>query len=63
MHNAVGEGSSSVATDDNRTIDDVWTTAVNNLVADGLATAQQRSFLRLIKLLAVVEDNVFLAAR
>lgn len=51
-----------MATDEeNRTIDEVWTTAVNNLVADGLATAQQRSFLRLIKPLAVVEDNVFLA--
>ena len=51
-----------MATDEEkRTIDEVWTTAVNNLVADGLATAQQRSFLRLIKPLAVVEDNVFLA--
>ena len=44
-----------------RTIDDVWSSAVGILIADGTTTAQQRSFLRLIKPLAVVEDNVFLA--
>jgi len=51
-----------VANDEaSRTIDDVWSSAVGILIADGTTTAQQRSFLRLIKPLAVVEDNVFLA--
>jgi len=55
-------GSCSVTTDDdNRTIDEVWSATVSNLVSDGSTTAQQRSFLRLIKPLAVLEDNVFLA--
>lgn len=44
-----------------RTIDAVWTQALAALAQDSTVTAQQRSFLRLIKPLAVVEDNVFLA--
>lgn len=47
--------------DGTRTIDEVWATAVNTLFGDPSTTAQQRSFIRLIKPLAVVEDNVFLA--
>ncbi|WP_370634297.1 chromosomal replication initiator protein DnaA [Demequina sp. TTPB684] len=42
-------------------IEDVWSRAVSRLYSDDSTTAQQRSFLRLIKPLAVVEDNVFLA--
>jgi len=43
------------------TIDEVWSRAYELLAADESLTAQNRSFLRLIKPLAVVEDNVFLA--
>lgn len=43
------------------TMEDVWSRAVSRLYSDDSTSAQQRSFLRLIKPLAVVEDNVFLA--
>ena len=43
------------------TIDEVWNRAVQHLATDEQLTAQNRSFLRLVKPLAVVEDNVFLA--
>ena len=43
------------------TMDEVWTQALELLAEDDALTAQNRSFLRLIKPLAVVEDNVFLA--
>jgi len=43
------------------TIDEVWSRAYELLATDESLTAQNRSFLRLIKPLAVVEDNVFLA--
>ncbi len=42
-------------------MDDIWSRAVSRLYSDESTSAQQRSFLRLIKPLAVVEDNVFLA--
>ncbi len=42
-------------------MEDVWSRAVSRLYSDDSTSAQQRSFLRLIKPLAVVEDNVFLA--
>src|SRR6218665_3301156 len=42
-------------------IDEVWSRAVKHLATDEHLTAQNRSFLRLVKPLAVVEDNVFLA--
>ncbi|WP_376784195.1 chromosomal replication initiator protein DnaA [Demequina capsici] len=42
-------------------IDEVWRQALEHLVQDGGVSAQHRSFLRLVKPLAVVEDNVFLA--
>ncbi len=61
MHNAVERNSSVVNDPAGRSIDDVWSSAVGILIADGTTTAQQRSFLRLIKPLAVVENNVFLA--
>jgi chromosomal replication initiator protein len=44
-----------------RSIDSIWSQALAALAEDSAVTAQQRSFLRLIKPLAVVEDNVFLA--
>ncbi|WP_062205223.1 chromosomal replication initiator protein DnaA [Demequina salsinemoris] len=42
-------------------IEDVWRQALDNLVHHHGIGTQQRSFLRLVKPLAVVEDNVFLA--
>lgn len=42
-------------------IDAVWRGALDFLADDGGLSAQNRSFLRLVKPLAVVEDNVFLA--
>ncbi|WP_062299360.1 chromosomal replication initiator protein DnaA [Lysinimicrobium aestuarii] len=42
-------------------IDAVWRGALDVLADDGALSAQNRSFLRLVKPLAVVEDNVFLA--
>ncbi|MFO7243526.1 MAG: chromosomal replication initiator protein DnaA [Actinomycetes bacterium] len=42
-------------------MDAVWSDALAVLATDSSVSAQQRSFLRLIKPLAVVEDNVFLA--
>jgi len=42
-------------------VDEVWSRAVQQLSADPQLSAQNRSFLRLVKPLAVVEDNVFLA--
>ncbi|GIG54093.1 chromosomal replication initiator protein DnaA [Demequina activiva] len=45
------------------TMDDVWTRTLAVLRADDAVTAQHRSFIRLIKPLAIVEDNVFLAVR
>jgi len=44
-----------------QTIDKVWSQAVGLLYEDDALSPQNRSFLRLIKPLAVVEDNVFLA--
>jgi chromosomal replication initiator protein len=49
------------AEDATRSIDAVWADALAVLATDTSVSAQQRSFLRLIKPLAVVEDNVFLA--
>ncbi|WP_082098780.1 chromosomal replication initiator protein DnaA [Demequina iriomotensis] len=42
-------------------MDAVWRGALDFLTEDGSLSAQNRSFLRLVKPLAVVEDNVFLA--
>ncbi|WP_042214903.1 chromosomal replication initiator protein DnaA [Demequina mangrovi] len=42
-------------------MDAVWRGALDFLTEDGSLSAQARSFLRLVKPLAVVEDNVFLA--
>lgn len=42
-------------------MDSVWNRALELLRADQEVTAQQLSFIRLIKPLAIVEDNVFLA--
>jgi chromosomal replication initiator protein len=42
-------------------IEDVWAKALDLLAHEEALSAQNRSFLRLIKPLAVVEDNVFLA--
>ena len=42
-------------------IDEAWSQALQQLARDEQLTAQNRSFLRLVKPLAVVEDNVFLA--
>jgi chromosomal replication initiator protein len=42
-------------------IEDVWARACSLLAADESLSAQHRSFIRLVKPLAVVEDNVFLA--
>ena len=42
-------------------IDEAWSRALKQLAHDEQLTAQNRSFLRLVKPLAVVEDNVFLA--
>ncbi|WP_061963255.1 MULTISPECIES: chromosomal replication initiator protein DnaA [Demequina] len=44
-----------------QTIDEVWSQAVDLLHEDDELSPQNRSFLRLIKPLAVVEGNVFLA--
>nr|WP_255633244.1 chromosomal replication initiator protein DnaA [Demequina sp. TTPB684] len=56
------KGGYRVAKDESvNSIEDVWSRAVSRLYSDDSTTAQQRSFLRLIKPLAVVEDNVFLA--
>ena len=49
------------AEDPSRTIDEVWNSTLEALAQDPTISAQHRSFLRLIKPLAVVEDNVFLA--
>ncbi len=43
------------------TIEQVWAKALAMLAQDSVLSAQNRSFIRLIKPLAVVEDNVFLA--
>ncbi|WP_062381167.1 chromosomal replication initiator protein DnaA [Demequina pelophila] len=45
---------------DSPSVETVWRTALDHLDAEGMS-AQHRSFLRLVKPLAVVEDNVFLA--
>ncbi|WP_430868001.1 chromosomal replication initiator protein DnaA [Demequina aurantiaca] len=51
-----------MASDDlTQTIDQVWSQAVDLLREDDALSPQNRSFLRLIKPLAVVEGNVFLA--
>ncbi|MDN4473883.1 chromosomal replication initiator protein DnaA [Demequina sp. SYSU T00b26] len=42
-------------------MEDIWREALEHLVHDSGISAQHRSFLRLVKPLAVVEDNVFLA--
>ncbi|MBC7297738.1 MAG: ATP-binding protein, partial [Demequina sp.] len=56
------KGGCPVAKDESVTnIEDVWSRAVSRLYSDDSTSAQQRSFLRLIKPLAVIEDNVFLA--
>ncbi|WP_297083584.1 chromosomal replication initiator protein DnaA [uncultured Demequina sp.] len=44
-------------------MDEVWTRTLELLHDDESVTAQPRSFIRMIKPLAVVEDNVFLAVR
>jgi len=43
------------------TVDEVWSQAQELLATDPSLSAQNRSFIRLVKPLAVVEDNVFLA--
>ena len=48
-------------TADDLPVDEVWSKAVQQLTKDDHLTAQNRSFLRLVKPLAIVEDNVFLA--
>jgi len=51
-----------VASDEStQTIEEVWSRAVDLLHEDDALSPQNRSFLRLIKPLAVVEGNVFLA--
>ena len=45
------------------TMEDVWSRTLAVLRSDDDVTAQHRSFIRLIKPLAIVEDNVFLAVR
>jgi len=51
-----------VASDEStQTIEEVWSQAVDLLHEDDALSPQNRSFLRLIKPLAVVEGNVFLA--
>ena len=65
MHNVVeyrepeGIGMTEEAND--LSIDEAWSQALQRLARDEHLTAQNRSFLRLVKPLAVVEDNVFLA--
>lgn len=49
------------SSDTTRSVDEVWALTIAQLFGQDSTTAQQRSFLRLIKPLAVVEDNVFLA--
>ena len=44
-------------------MDEVWSRTLGALREDPDVTAQHRSFIRLIKPLAIVEDNVFLAVR
>ncbi|MFV0633010.1 chromosomal replication initiator protein DnaA [Demequina sp.] len=44
-------------------MDDVWSRTLTVLRENSAVTAQHRSFIRLIKPLAIVEDNVFLAVR
>ncbi|WP_234988238.1 chromosomal replication initiator protein DnaA [Demequina sp. NBRC 110056] len=44
-------------------MDEVWTRTLTVLGEDPDVTAQHRSFIRLIKPLAIVENNVFLAVR
>jgi len=46
-----------------QSMDEVWSRTLEILHADDSVTAQPRSFIRMIKPLAVVEDNVFLAVR
>ncbi len=48
-----------IATEDG--VDTVWSKALDVLRATDTLTAQNRSFLRLVKPLAIVDDNVFLA--
>ncbi|MEX0914104.1 MAG: DnaA/Hda family protein, partial [Demequina sp.] len=43
------------------TVDDVWANALSVLSEGNMLSAQHRSFIRMVKPLAVVEDNVFLA--
>jgi chromosomal replication initiator protein len=43
------------------TVEEVWSKALTHLAHEEALSAQNRSFIRLIKPLAVVEDNVFLA--
>jgi len=43
------------------TVEDVWAHALTVLSEGNMLSAQHRSFIRLVKPLAVVEDNVFLA--
>jgi len=50
-----------VASDETQTIEAVWSQAIGLLYEDEALSPQNRSFLRLIKPLAIVEDNVFLA--
>ncbi len=42
-------------------VDDVWSVALEKMRKDSSLTPQHRSFIRLVKPLAVVDDNVFLA--
>lgn len=56
------EANQIVASDETtETIEEVWSQAVSLLYEDDALSPQNRSFLRLIKPLAIVEDNVFLA--
>jgi chromosomal replication initiator protein len=48
-----------ISTDDG--VDAVWSKTLDSLRASDAVTAQNRSFLRLVKPLAIVDDNVFLA--
>ncbi|WP_062070505.1 chromosomal replication initiator protein DnaA [Demequina sediminicola] len=46
---------------DQDSIEAIWARTTSRLSQDDTVTAQQQSFIRLIKPLAIVEDNVFLA--
>ncbi len=61
MHKTVERGYRVAKDESVSTIEDVWSRTVSRLYSDDSTSAQQRSFLRLIKPLAVVEGNVFLA--